>query len=60
MEHPPMEPATTLFDDNCEQLHLWDLHEHVQEVFTRLTGEGTDWMKCRTEPWWSLGMLFHG
>lgn len=54
-----MEPPTTLFNDTCEQLHLWDLRENVQDIYTRLTGDGTDWMKCRIEPWWSLGMLFY-
>lgn len=53
-----MEPPTTLFDDCCEQLHLWDLHETVQEVYSRLTGHLTDWSRDPAEPWWSLSGAF--
>lgn len=54
-----IEDAQIWADPYCEEFHWSDFGPAIQDCYTRLTGDPTDWTKCRTEPWWSLGGLFN-
>lgn len=46
-------------EDNCHRDHAADFSYDIQGIYSRLTGDHTDWYRCTTEPWWSLGALLH-
>lgn len=52
--------------DHCEEMDVCphggpasDFSYDIQGIYSRLTGDHTDWYRCTTEPWWSLGALLH-
>lgn len=62
MESAAQPVATTCQELHCdEECGAWsEVSDLLQTVFTQVTGDITDWMKCRLEPWVTLSGALHG